>query len=211
MKSKVLKEIIAGVAFLLVFTLLLSILTLVYYPKWKANTTHGQMAGFYREPKNSLDVILLGSCNMYTSFSPVLLYDEYGITSYGMTCPDEELSTSYYYLKDALKRQKPKVVVVEALFFTAPNDQKREKYNRFALDYMPLSLNKIQAAAALAGRESRFMQQYDETAADSLLTFMSYLFPLLRYHSRTDLSAEDLTFFLSDNVSNPNKIGRAHV
>ena len=197
--------ILPGVAFLLIFTMLLTSLTLIYLPKWGYTDDHGQMSGLYREPSNTIDVLFLGSCNMYSSISPVLMYEEYGVTGYAMACPDQELSTSYYFLKEALKTQSPKVVVVEALFFTQENSSKREYYNRFALDYMPLSLNKLSMAYELASRESEFMQERDATAPDALLTFFSYIFPILRYHSRTDLTEEDLTFFTEDNLSNPNK------
>ena len=205
MKNTIGRRILSAVAFTLIFALLLSGFTLIFYPKWKTSVDSGQMAGFYREPRNTIDVLFLGSCNMYTSVSPVLMYDEFGVTGYDFTCPDQELSTSYYYLRDALKRQKPKAVVIEALFFMAKNDAERETYNRFAFDYMPLSWNKIRAVADLAGRESEFMKQYDQTSSDTLLTFMSYLFPLLRYHSNTEITKEDFTFFLSDNLYNERK------
>ena len=46
MESKTGKEVLAGAAFFLIFALLLSALTLIYYPKWDPSTPHGQMAGF---------------------------------------------------------------------------------------------------------------------------------------------------------------------
>lgn len=212
MKAKrFLKEIlIPCAAFILIFSTLLSILTLVFYPKWDSDESGGQMSGFYKEPENTLDVLFLGSCNMYTSISPVLMYEEFGITGYAFTCPDQELSTSYYYIKEALKTQKPKAVVLESLFFTQYNTKNRERYNRYALDYMPLTANKISAIMDLAQRESEHMKSYDGTAPDTLLTVAGYLFPILRYHSRADLSKEDFSFFFADNIYNTRKGNRTY-
>ena len=186
--------IFRGLAYVLIFCAILTVLTLIFLPKRNCNESEAaQVAGFYKEPDNTLDVLYLGSCNMYSSVSPVLIYEQYGITGYAMCCPDEEMSTSYTYLQEALKHHDLKMVVVESLFLTEENNSKREYYNRYALDYLPPSLNKLKLAWDISRRESSFMKQYDATAPDTLLTFSSYLFPILRFHSRNDLVAEDVT------------------
>lgn len=203
MKDKVvLTRIIRCIAFMLIAALLLSIVTMIYLPKWSYDNEVGQVSGFYQEDKNTIDVIGLGSCNMYSSFSPVIMYEKFGITGYNMCCPDQEESTSYYYIKEALKTQKPKVVILESLFFSLKNNSKREHYNRFAVDYLPPSLNKIMLAAEIAKTEAPLMKTYDPTAPDPLLTFFGYLFPILRYHGKTDLKDSDLTYFLENDLYN---------
>ena len=197
------RHVIQAVAFILIFALVLTAVTLIYYPKWTPLQDKGQMAGFYREPENTIDVLLLGSCNMYSSFSPIVMYARNGITSYNFSCPDQEMSTTYHYIKDALKTQKGlKVVVVEALFLSHYSTEKRERYNRFALDYMPLSWNKVSLAWETAKTESKIMPKYDKTASSRWLTFASYIFPILRYHNRTDLSPDDFTYFIEADRSN---------
>lgn len=202
MKVSYKKLIIRGIAFLLIFCVLLSLLTLILLPNKDHTTESTQVRGFYEEPEDTVDVLFLGSCNMYSSISPVLLYEEYGITGYAMCCPDQEMSTSYYYIKEALKSQKIKTVCIESLFFTNTNGASREHYNRFALDYMPLSLNKIKLASVVAKSEAELMKKYDPTAPDELLTFFTYIFPALRYHGRTDFSFDDITFFFKTNFYN---------
>ena len=197
------KHIVQAIVFVLILALVFTLFTLLYYPKWTPLQGRGQMAGFYKEPKDTIDVLLLGSCNMYSSFSPLIMYERNGITSYDFTCPDQEMSTTYYYIKEALKTQRNlKVVVVEALFLSQSNSETREQYNRFALDYMPLSWNKICLAWQTAKTESELMPKYDKTASSRLLTFASYLFPILRYHNRTDITEEDVTFFINGNRYN---------
>lgn len=71
MKDKVvLTRVIRCIAFMLIVALLLSIVTMIYLPKWSYDNEVGQVSGFYQEEKNTIDVIGLGSCNMYSSFSP---------------------------------------------------------------------------------------------------------------------------------------------
>ncbi len=190
------KLLIKAIGFLTPLCIIMTLLTLLYLPKRNCETSESaQVAGFYEEPENTIDVLYLGSCNMYSSVSPLLIYEQYGITGYAMCCPDQEMSTSYYYLKEALKRQDLKAVVLESLFLTNTNGKNRERYNRMAVDYIPLSLNKIELAWDIAKRESPLMKSYDQSAPDMLLTFAGYMFPLLRYHSRTDLDKNDLFLF----------------
>lgn len=199
------RRVAKGLVFIPIFLLIFTVVTLIYYPKWPPDMQSAQMSGFYREDKNTIDVLFLGSCNMYTSVAPVLLYEKYGITGYDFTGPDQSMATTYYYLKEALKRQKPKVVVIEALFLTGPDSEKRAYYNRYALDYMPLSLNKIALSAVTSINECEVMHQYDEDYPNTVFTFFSYLFPLLRYHSRNDLTLKDLTFFRDTDLTNYTK------
>ena len=202
-KTNAWKIVLRGAAFLLIFTLLFTAATLVYLPKRPSDESQSYQAhGFYQEPKNTLDVLYLGSCNMYSSVSPVRIYEKYGITGYAFACPDQEVYTSYYFLREALKRQDIKVVVLESLFLTGENNSHREYFNRYAVDYLPPSLNKIELAWQMSVRESEFMKQYDSTAPDTLLTFAGYMFPLLRYHSRNDFTRRDLTFFFHNHLYN---------
>lgn len=207
MKNSVWKLALRAVAFLLIFLTLFTIVNMIWLPKRHYTEETAQPVGFYHEPKNSVDVLYLGSCNMYSSVSPVLIYEKTGITGYAFCCPDQEMSTSYTYLKEAMERQDLKAVVVEALFITQVNGKNREHYNRFAMDYFPLNFNKIRLALEMSKREAALMKQYDSSAPDALLTFAGYLFPVLRYHGRTDLGKEDLTFFLENDLYNPLKGG----
>lgn len=195
MKEKKTSLLLRAVIYLLIFTLLFTLCTFLFLPKRISDTgANAQIAGFYKEPKNTIDVIGLGSCNLYSSLSPVVLYEKTGITCYNMCCPDEEFSASYYFLKDALKTQTPKAVVVEALFFLAPNTNKREYYNRLAVDYVPMSADKIRFMLDVTDMEVDVMKEYDPTTPDKLLTFAGYAFPLLRYHSRNDFGKRDLAY-----------------
>ena len=195
--SPLLKIAAVAVAFLLVLTAA----TLFFYPKWLPDTEKNPSAGFYYEEANSIDVLLLGSCNLYTSFSPNLFYEEYGVTSYCRSCPDQSYLTSYYYLKESLKTQNPKVVVLEALFLTCPDTVKREQYNREAADYLRPSAEKLALSYHLARTEGPILASLGVETPAFPTRFAGYLFPLLRYHSRDDIHPQqDVMFFFTEHA-----------
>lgn len=190
--------------FIAIFLAILTVLTLIYIPKWE-DLDGEHMRSLYTEEENTIDVLMLGSCNMYSSYSPVVAYEQYGISSAVFACPDQEYITAYHYLVDALKTQDIKLVVLEALFLTCDPTAKREYYNRTALEYMPPSLNKAQAILELGKYESAHMQTVDPTAPDTLLTYAGYFFPLLRYHGREDLTANDIDFYFNRDDAQAHK------
>lgn len=72
---------------------------------------------FYRLEPESIDVLVLGSSHAYYGFQPNQLWEEHGITSYVLGSPSQTMICSYYLLKEALKYQKPKVVLLEGYYF----------------------------------------------------------------------------------------------
>ena len=67
--------------------------------------------GFYAEEKDSLDFVFVGSSQMFTTVVPAVLWEEYGITSYDFGNNEQPMYLSYYYIKEALKYQKPKTLL----------------------------------------------------------------------------------------------------
>lgn len=205
MKSKhIIGRRVAGVvSFTALFLAIITVLTMVYLPKFSESDGR-HMRGFYEEEENSINVLMLGSCNMYSSYSPVIAYEQTGLVSYAYCCPDQEICTAYHYLKEALKTQENiQLVVLESLFLTCEPTAKREYYNRLAVEYLHPSWNKLELIYELGGMESEYMQTMDPTAPGKTLTYAGYLFPLLRYHSREDVSwEEDIAWWWeNDNYS----------
>ncbi|MBO5898434.1 MAG: SGNH/GDSL hydrolase family protein, partial [Clostridia bacterium] len=124
------------------------------------------------------EVIFLGDCEVYESFSPVTLWQEYGIESRVIGTPQQLLWHSYAALAEALERSSPRLVVlsVYALVYDEPQS---EAYNRMALDALPHSQSKWESVRASL------------TEGESAL---SYLLPILRYHDRwSELTWSDVT------------------
>lgn len=73
---------------------------------------------FYDYPENTVDVTVMGSSHSYCTVNPALLWDKYGIAAVDMGEGDQNLGSAYYYMKEALKYQKPRVMLVELFYST---------------------------------------------------------------------------------------------
>lgn len=72
-----------------------------------------QMESLYKQKKDSIDVLFLGSSRIFCNVRTGVLWDEYGIAAYDLGGAETPTWSSYYHLKEALKTQHPKVIVYE--------------------------------------------------------------------------------------------------
>lgn len=167
--------------------LLLSFLIAAGYvlrPKYRSQSPEGSLTAEYYSDVAEVghDLLFIGDCEVYESFIPALLWQEYGISSYVRGSAQQLVWQSYYMLKDALRYETPRAVVFNVLSLKYGEPQK-ETYNRMTLDGMAWSPVKAEAIRA------------SMTEGES---FLSYLLPALRYHSRWDeLTREDWKYAFS--------------
>ena len=78
-------------------------------------TRHGssQCLGMYAQPRDTVDVVMLGSSHMHCDVNPAILWKEQGIASYVFSAAEQPMWLTYYYLLEACKYQSPKLVVVD--------------------------------------------------------------------------------------------------
>ena len=173
--------ILVGVV--LCLTLLLTAQTLLIPRGASANAEMQLMRDYMHAEDTAHDeVIFLGDCEVYESFSPVTLWQEHGIESRVIGTPQQLLWHSYAALAEALERSSPRLVVlsVYALVYDEPQS---EAYNRMALEALPHSRAKWEVMRASLTE--------DESA-------LSYLLPILRYHDRwSELAWSDVTALLT--------------
>lgn len=105
MKEKILKII------LFVVCLFLGISCYHYIFRLKLDEAD-TMKIFYEQKKNSIDVLCLGSSQVFGSINPAILYQNYGIASFDLCAAGLSTEGVYFYLQEALKTQTPKVIVV---------------------------------------------------------------------------------------------------
>ena len=174
-------------AFLAVLLITLFFLQRLLMPKYMSDIVEGALTAEYYEETTGHEVLFVGDCEVYENFSPITLYEEYGISSYIRGSAQQLAWQSYYMLEDTLRYETPRVVVFNVLALKYDEPQS-EAYNRMTIDGMEFSKTKLDAIkASMTDRENT----------------LDYLFPILRYHSRwSDLSAEDLTYmFGKDKIS----------
>ena len=69
---------------------------------------------FYKLPRNSIDVIFIGNSHTNTAFQPQIVNDLLDINTYLLGIPGENIPITYFELRELLKYQKPKMVVLES-------------------------------------------------------------------------------------------------
>lgn len=77
---------------------------------------------FYDLPEDTVDVLLLGSSHMGMNVDPSLLWDLRGIAAYNCWGSMQQPWNTYYYLKECLKYQQPKLVVMDVYGVTFSGD-----------------------------------------------------------------------------------------
>ena len=166
---------------LLILAAIPAVLSPILEPKYVTTSKEGSLTEeYYRSvAETNHDVIFVGDCEIFESFIPAILWEEYGISSYLRGGAQQLVWHSYSMLEDALRYETPKAVVfnVYALCYGEPQ---KEAYNRMALDGMEWSPVKVEAIKASMTAEEHFID---------------YVFPFLRFHSRwSELTAEDLRY-----------------
>lgn len=88
------------------------VLFLLFLPVNNSDDTR-RIQDFYLEEPNSLDVVLLGSSDVYAGYSPTLAYSEFGFTSYPYVMSGNYIGMLPYQLEDVLTTQSPSLIVIE--------------------------------------------------------------------------------------------------
>ncbi len=172
---------------------LLWLLQALLMPKYMTESREGALIAEYYANAGGNDVVFIGDCEVYENFSPITLWEEYGITSYIRGSAQQLIWQSYYLMEETFQYETPQVMVFNVLSMkydtpasTGRSDQ-REAYNRMTLDGMRWSVSKWNAVNA-----SMTDQEKEKEG------MWLYLFPLLRYHDRwSDLSAEDFQYLFT--------------
>ena len=151
-------------------------------PKYVDGIVEGAFVAEYYGEEKDFDVIFIGDCEVYENFSPIVLWENYGINSYIRGSAEQYIWQSYYLLEDTLRYETPDVVVfnIQSLQFS---ESQSEAYNRMTLERMEWSPAKVNSILASMKPEE---------------SFLDYVFPILRYHSRwSELSSTDIQYMFS--------------
>ena len=98
--------------FLVILTLALWYGAYVLAPKYAYGMC--PMLNLYFQPTQSVDVLALGTSLIYCGVNTYVLWQEYGISTYNLCTAEQPYWVSYYLLREALKTQTPKVILLDA-------------------------------------------------------------------------------------------------
>ncbi len=176
-KSTIIKPIL----FVVLLAALLLGMTKIFTAKFTNNNCQSYTAAqLYEQKNNSIEVAIGGSSQAVFCINAEELYQKYGISSYATGSPNQAILVSLGWLRELNKNQDIKVAVLDAsqLYETV-----EESFYRQTLDTMKFSSNKLDIV------RQHIAESED---ADSLT---SYIFPLIKYHSRWgELEEQDFNF-----------------
>ena len=102
MKSKI-KASIFIIIFCVLFNLIMRILWILPTP----------ISEFYKERNDTMDIMYIGSSNVYMHFNSTLAYDKYGFTTGIFALGAIPFMTSKYMIEETLKYQNPKLFIID--------------------------------------------------------------------------------------------------
>ena len=115
MRSAV-KHALCSTLFVLILAILLLAVSWVFQPKGNAardGILDQSANGILGEAEQTIDVLIVGDSETYSSFIPLKIWQDCGITSYVCATPAQKLYYSSEFLQKAFAQQTPKLVILE--------------------------------------------------------------------------------------------------
>lgn len=104
----------------------------------------------YYQPKDSIDVVMLGSSHIHCDINTAKLWRDYGISAYDYSAAEQPLWMTYHYLVEICKTQKPKVAVLDLYGPAHFTDEYQYEWIQDNILGMRFSLNKLRMIFASA-------------------------------------------------------------
>ena len=130
------------------------------------------IAGFYSEEKNSLDMVYIGGSAAFVYYESLKAYEDRGLASYVYGANTMQAELYKYMIKDILKTQDPEVILIDARAFQYRDEDQPPTDIAYLNLFtgMRYSLNRFEA---IEDTVKKYLN--DET--------INYHFDIARYHS----------------------------
>jgi|LSQX01.3.fsa_nt_gb hypothetical protein len=148
------RNILAAISFLIVIAL--TITSYISASNFKDPSSTFMIDAFYDLPENSVDILSVGSSHLYYGVNPAVLWDSAGYVAFNLCASSQYPWNSYFYLVEALKTQKPKLVILETYFLYYPDEYGEYEESLKSIIGMKWSQNKIDAINASFPENERF-------------------------------------------------------
>lgn len=168
------KPIIKIVIFIFFLSLMTIICNKVFMPKWLWTDGDGETNrydSFYSLETNDLQYITIGPSTSFCSVNPMQIYAESGIRGYDLGGSLQDLSVSYYWLKEACKTQSPQYLFLSVTGLFYETERMGDSQKLMQIGSMKFSGNKLEAIKICS---------QNNTLRKGLL------FPMYQYHDRWD-------------------------
>lgn len=168
--NKTKKSIISAILTIILVLIVLAPAGSILSDKFSGNNFLDRQNGkeFYSLPKNSIDALIGGNSQIMAGYCAPQIFAESGITSFGLGTCSQPIYASYYWLKEALKTQSPKVYLLEV---SGMYGKTGDAFYIKAFSEMKNNLNKFEAAKNIT--DGIFSEE-----------FAAYFSDIYRYSSR---------------------------
>lgn len=170
-------------------------------------TSLANIKGFYMEPKNSIDVAMIGPSEFYADYSATQAWKQYGYTSYSLAVAGVPGNLYKSMLNEVLKRQNPKLVVFEVNGFLQDDTYfEREGQLHTWIDNMPWSKNKIDTIREVIPEKERYAYYCNLAAAHNNWKAPSQLLGCAAVKAGMDLNGYSYTKGFGTTTKTSNKV-----
>lgn len=171
-----LKRGLKAAAFLLIFAFLLNAASVILTPKVNKREDGSSEAihfGYRGEPKDSLDIVMVGNSDLYNAIIPIELYQYFGIAGYAGGRPYESAMGAWRQSRDILRyHRKPKVLIFETDCLFQEASQKSWDW-----------INWKNIRESVQEHWKTLKKYSDSKLNDALGTKLGSLLPAVKYHS----------------------------
>ena len=196
------RKLMRAICFCLLFVILFVFLSGAFIPR--TGTTEDGMESriskAYRgEPRDSIDTVFIGNSDIYRAISPVDLFHQTGITSAIAGRPNKQLSEVPGDIRDILRYQNPKTIVLETdCMFSGTNPGFKKGISPLEAEAAKVDVaGQAPSKAADADVAGQAPSKATDTAHQNIfakckallqegdsafLAALNYKFPLVKYH-----------------------------
>ena len=170
LKNRFIKWSLKTVSALISFCLIFVTIQPFFVPKYLGESTV-IVKGYSFLKKNSIDVLFLGASQTFYAIDAGRLTNKYNISTYDFASTSQPMTITAYYLSEALKTQKPKLVMVDVCHIFDSNRSFKPQALSWNYSPTPPSFMKFQSV-------------YSVLDGDIVKSFEYSYAPLLLYHDR---------------------------
>lgn len=196
------RKLMRAICFCLLFVILFVFLSGAFIPR--TGTTEDGMESriskAYRgEPRDSIDTVFIGNSDIYRAISPVDLFHQTGITSAIAGRPNKQLSEVPGDIRDILRYQNPKTIVLETdCMFSGTNPGFKKGISPLEAEAAKVDVAgqapskatdaDVAGQAPSKATDTAHQNIFDKCKAllqegdSAFLAALNYKFPLVKYH-----------------------------
>lgn len=162
-------------AVIAVFVLACSLIKVSYFYRG-----YTRLMDFYGYKRNSMDMVVIGTSVTFSSYIPMEIWEEYGISSCNYSTNVMFENSIKYGIRDVMKTQHPQLILVDIAPFLMESypdhpgwdDDWRNQFISYNVDSRKISIDRI-----------KLVWEINEAIGGDLYSFFYYLFDINRYHS----------------------------